>query len=74
MSGHGWIDVRERLPEQDTRVIVAWKNDGRWFTDAASWFPNLKLGGRPIWNDSQALLLRVDYWMPLPAPPTDIEA
>ena len=57
-----WIDVKERLPEEDTRVLVVLSqeaamtytkmdtdriNDGKWVR----------------WNN------RITHWMPLPEPP-----
>jgi hypothetical protein len=56
-----WIPVSERLPDDNTKVIVhggiAYIRKGEWFTLTGERFP-----GKPIqWP--------VTHWMPLPEPP-----
>ena len=54
-----WIDCLDKLPAEDSAVLVADKNDGvtlAWITD-----------GR--WCHQLFVLRDVTHWMPLPAPP-----
>lgn len=55
-----WISVKDRLPDEDTRVLVYIKGTYTFFdTD------RILYGKWVRWNAS------VTHWMPLPEPPKD---
>lgn len=59
-----WISVKDRLPEENTEVLIYCKtNRGKevFFVDKIRYFRGL-----PIW---QVWREKVTHWMPLPKPP-----
>lgn len=67
-----WIPVSERLPEDETTVLVSHTNVGRhvWFGkwDGEVWRRSDNL------SDDDKLHTTVTHWQPLPAPPREGEA
>jgi hypothetical protein len=59
-----WIDVRDRMPEDDTCVIVASADAGEalvvaWYDDEDE-----------TWNDMHGVVVTsIEFWMPLPPLP-----
>ena len=59
-----WISVKDRLPEEDVRVLV-WLNTNRSYTKIDT---DRRFEGKWVrWVSD------VTHWMPLPAPPTEKE-
>ena len=59
-----WISVKDRLPEENTEVLIYCKTNSRkkvFFVDKIRYFRGL-----PIW---QVWSGKVTHWMPLPQPP-----
>lgn len=59
-----WVSVKERLPEQDTSVLVREKHirGGGYHYTVYYYDPTMY---QPYWD-------YVTHWMPLPEPPCDI--
>ena len=70
-----WIAVTERLPE-DGVAVLGWDRDGFHTLHVYCgkgksgdvWFGCNVAGG---WCEDARMIAAPDYWMPLPAPPTD---
>ena len=68
-----WISVKERLPEEETSVLVwaEWADDpGGYSCELAmlcdgNWYNNGVIAGELHYK------LTVTHWMPLPAPPKE---
>jgi hypothetical protein len=57
-----WIPVADRLPDDETLVLLALNDDDVW--------PGFRTGD--TWRYVDAMLItveRVTHWMPMPAPP-----
>jgi hypothetical protein len=62
-----WISVKDRLPEADTWVLVAFANGPRQVQDNKYMYTDKDYG-------TQWLVMPEPlYWMPLPQPPTEGE-
>jgi len=69
MSGE-WIPVSERWPDDESEVLVVFKNRSLGVGFAV--FHHLDENEQPKWTDGNGFELRQPtHWMPLPAPPTD---
>jgi hypothetical protein len=66
---HGWISVKDRLPEQDMQIL-AWSG-------GLGDIPPFCTGGYELWNWSikfspnDCRLTGITHWMPLPEPPKE---
>lgn len=58
-----WISVKDRLPEQCCKVLIAWKLNDKMEVDMAIW-----TGVVPKLNVTQ---YEITHWMPLPEPPKE---
>ena len=65
-----WIPVSERLPDDETELLVAFED--RSLGVAFAVFHHLDENEQPKWTDGNGVELKQPtHWMPLPAPPTD---
>lgn len=67
----GWVSCRERLPEEETRVLVAGQDyEGDMCTSDV---PAFIRDGKWCWGDTGDLVedFLITDWQPLPAPPKD---
>jgi len=57
-----WIDVAERMPDDDTNVIVASDTEAVFsaYWDGDSWLSP---------EECRRIRSRITHWMPLPEPP-----
>ena len=80
--GHGWISVKDRLPEPYTDVLViahGWKDRSIYIgrlekvESQESWLTGLtnKASDWTIWGFSYLVEPVVTHWMPLPEPPKE---
>lgn len=62
--GIGWVSVKDRMPEEDTDVLV-WNNLG---IEIAAYTTN------PVkrWYSYTGQEVFAKYWMPLPEPPEEV--
>lgn len=67
MSKQKWISVTERMPENDTWVLVVHDDAKRPVCDSKILYIDPEYG--PRWITSR----KVSYWMPLPEPPKEGE-
>lgn len=58
-----WIDVKDRLPEHTTYVLIHFIYDGESYVDKGAYYPDGK------WIDCDYDYVNVTHWMPLPKPP-----
>ena len=59
---NGWISVKDKLPEEDSHVLV-WEKQGFAFVD---WY---KFGVWQLGTENGAI---ITHWMPLPDPPEEV--
>jgi hypothetical protein len=67
---HRWISVNERLPDDETELLVAWAGTDRTVSYAV--FRHVDRSGEQVWQDASGYdLKQPTHWMLLPSPPTD---
>ena len=67
-AGPRWIPVGERLPDDETELLVAFED--RSLGVAFAVFHHLDENDGPKWTDGNGIELKQPtHWMPLPAPP-----
>ena len=76
-----WIDVKDRLPEPETDVLVVCNQNGYVFVCPAideesddyyipeGWWENRKFNPDDVYNN--LIDCAVTHWMPLPEPPKE---
>ena len=65
-----WIPVTQRLPDDETELLVAFED--RSLGVAFAVFHHIDENDGPKWTDGNGNELKQPtHWMPLPAPPTD---
>lgn len=62
-----WISVKERLPENDDRMLTVGKRGGIQICRYSK-------GTKMWWTKGNASVATVTHWMPLPKPPKEDEA
>lgn len=65
---HRWIPVSERLPENDSDVLVIlekYKPESKWKRRTVALWDEPK----GLWFDEKCNVVNVTHWQPLPAPP-----
>jgi hypothetical protein len=65
-----WISVEERLPESGERVLIMFKPLEGEENISIGW---LTKSGFDCYDDSVYFFRSVTHWMPLPAPPKEVE-
>ena len=66
MNSPRWISVKDRLPEEDTDVLLTGieaLNNERIYA--------VKVNDAGVWRPMSAPSVLWDYWMPLPEPPKE---
>lgn len=64
-----WIPVSERLPDDETELLVAFED--RSLGVAFAVFHHLDKNWKQKWTDGNGIELKQPtHWMPLPAPPS----
>ena len=67
-----WISVEERLPEKHVEVLICtedYEKNELGFANTAVWDGSEWI---ETWNRKESILY-VSHWMPLPAPPKEVE-
>jgi hypothetical protein len=63
-----WIAVSERMPDDETELLVAWAGTDQTVSYAV--FRHVDGSGEQVWQDACGYdLKQPSHWMPLPAPP-----
>lgn len=73
-----WIKCSERMPDDDTEVVVADIDHGQIYSAAAAWFIHGRFSlmeGLSASNYDGGAIIEINFpinhWMPLPEPPTE---
>lgn len=63
-----WVSVEERLPEKNGAYLVFMGYGHNWI-----WFKDIFMDGKFMADTCALKGAKVDYWMPLPEPPMEVQ-
>lgn len=65
MDKHGWISVKERLPDEDMWILAYWGGNA-----LAGCYSNPSIAKHKYnWQDEKGIAADPTHWQPLPEPP-----